>query len=130
MTRRTRLVRTVGVAVLAVGLSAQAAQAKEWATPPGGVTPGQVHAMSMKATSGALPWSPARMHGSATPVAPPHNGAYVPAGAGGGPGTSAVNQANDGVNWAAILGGAAIVGLLGAIGALAFRLRPGRAATA
>jgi hypothetical protein len=116
--------------VLAIGLSAQAAQAKEWVTPPGGVTPGQVHAMSMKATSNPLPWSPARAHGSATMVVSPHTGAYVPAITGGGPGTSVANQANDGVNWSAILGGAAIVGLLGALGALAFRLRPGRAATA
>jgi hypothetical protein len=129
MTRRTRLVRTIGAAVLAVGISAQAAQAKPYEAPPGAI-PAAARIVTMQATSGVLPWSPARAHYSSVPAVSPHTGAYLPVGTGSTPTTPAVDQASDGVSWGAIMGGVAIVGLVGALGALAFRLRPGRAATA
>jgi hypothetical protein len=110
------MVRTVGVAILAVGLAAQAAQAKPLEVLPR-------HAV-IQATRHVQAWSPARMHAVGNPAA--RGRAWViraqrPA---------AVAPGSGGMDWMAVAVGAAIAVLVGALGAALFRLRPQRPSAA
>ena len=117
MSARGRMVRAVGVVILAVGLTAQAAQAKPLEVLPRQIvvqgTP-HIHTWKMHAIGNPA----ARGHASVTVVHQPTAVVPLPA------------QGSGGVNWTAVVGGAAIVGLVGALGAALFRLRPQRPAAA
>jgi len=117
MRGRRRISRTVGVAVLALGLTAQAAQAKPYEAPP--------RLVVVQAPRHVQPWSPATMHASGNPSARGHSWvtvAHDPAAVAPAPGS--------GVDWTTVVGGAAIVVLVGALGAVLFQLRPQRPSTA
>jgi hypothetical protein len=110
------MVRAMGIAILAVGLTAQAAQAKPLEVlPRQAVVQGTPHVHTWKMHAIGNP--AARGHASVTVVHPP-TAVPLPA------------QSSGGMNWTAVLGGAAIVGLVGVLGAALFRLRPQRPAAA
>jgi hypothetical protein len=132
MTRRTHFVRTISVAVVALGLMAQAAQARPFGLPPAG--PG---------SQAAAPTHPVVMS--------PHNGPFGVAAEPAnyyasrpGPGEAgtptvlhmaAVERpvtiaSPHSVNWTTVLGGAAIIAMIGGLIAVVSRQRPQRPATA
>ena len=150
MTRRRDVVRAVVVAIVALGLSAQAAQARPFGLPPGGAAvhgkaPSQqgstgrsLLAAKLKMNSDTatkLGAGPAVGLGllaaqiksrweSATQAIPPSLQAAVTSQHG------PLGTNPGGVTWTAVVGGAAIIGLVGTLGAVMFRKRPHRPATA
>ncbi|MGN6378585.1 MAG: hypothetical protein ACTHNU_06505 [Gaiellales bacterium] len=135
-----RLVRTLGVAMLALGLSSQVAQAKPFEPVFTGTT-GSQGAASVQPT--ARPWSPALVHAAINRLSEPIHrtvgpATAVPTSPGATPTVlhqsvlqgpvSASSRAS--VNWAAVAGGAVIIVLVGALGAGLYRLRPQRPVTA
>jgi hypothetical protein len=120
MRGRRRITGTVGVAVLALGLTAQAALAKPYEAPP--------RLVVVQAPRHVQPWSPATMHASGNPSARGHSWvtvAHDPAAVAAVPAPG-----SGGVDWTTVVGGAAIVVLVGALGAVLFRLRPQQPSTA
>jgi hypothetical protein len=135
------LVRAISVAVVALGLSAQAAQARPFGIESGGAAvqtnaPSQrasVNGLNLLAGTAATQPSASRHASavslgelaaqvksrwqSATQAIPPSQQASTP-----GSGSS-------GVNWTSVLGGAAIIALVGGLGAVMYRHRPHRPAT-
>jgi hypothetical protein len=131
------LARTISVAVVALGLTAQAAQARPFGIAPGGAatqatasrhTP--VIPLGLLATQIRNRWQPATQ-ASATP-----SQLVTQLKMDGQSGTITTETApvaasgSSGVNWLAVLGGAAIIALVGGIGAVMFQKMPHRPATA
>jgi hypothetical protein len=117
MTRRKQVARTIGVAAVALGLMAQAAQARPIGMSPGG--PGeQPSAPAHQApltNRGPLGAAVAAANRDTSPAAVSRQVA-------GSPGHS--------LNGMQIVGGAAIIVFVGALGTMLFRQRPGWPATA
>jgi hypothetical protein len=118
MNGRRRISQTLALAVLALGLTAQAALAKPYEPPP--------RPVAVQVTRHVQPWSPMRMHASGSPAARGHSWVTVAH----DPAAVAPAPDSGGVNWMAVVGGAAIVMLVGALGAALFQLRPQRPSAA
>jgi hypothetical protein len=131
MTRRIHLARTISVAVVALGLTAQAAQAHPFGLPPQGAA-AQARAASQKPVNGLnLLAGTAATQRSVNPS--PQVAQLKIAGESGTITTETAPVAasgSSGVNWMAVLGGAAILALVGGIGAMMFQKLPHRPATA
>jgi hypothetical protein len=126
------LVRTISVAVVALGLMAQAAQARPTGVPPQGAA-AQARAASQQPVvsphSGQLGAAVAaagrdRTSGTARAVQTPNQFAALRLQRA----KTAASSSSD-VNWAA-LGGVAIIALVGALAAVTLRQRPQRPAAA
>jgi hypothetical protein len=138
MTRSMQLARTMSVAVVALGLTAQAAQAHPFGLPPQGAA---AHAQAASSHTPVIPlgllatqiknrWQPA----SRPSVNPSPLAAQLKV---GGPSDPTITEfapvaatGSSSVNWMAVLGGAAVIVLVGGLGAVLFQKVPHRPATA
>jgi hypothetical protein len=132
MTRGMHLVRTISMAVVALALMTQAAQARPSGLPPGGAA--QANAVSHQALvsphSGQL--------GAAVAAASRDYASRPGRGEVGGPTVlhlaaverPATTSSPSSVNWLAVLGGTAIIATIGGLILVMSRQRPHRPATA
>jgi hypothetical protein len=129
MTGKTHLARTIGVALVALGLMAQAAQANPFGLPPQGAA-AQARAASQQPTvsphSGQLGAAVAAANRDSQ-SRPGHPVAAAPTvlhqGVVTAHGTAAVSRS---VYWMAVLGGTAIIALIGGLFAITSRQQPQR----